>query len=51
MDKNHYFWHLLPLNPQIKIFFKIQAVSLFYFTDLQLYAKFQKKIMNSLWDI
>ena len=29
MSKNRIFWHLVPRNPWIKIFFKILAVSLF----------------------
>ena len=42
--------HLIPLNPRIKIFFKIPAVSLFtffYFINPQLHAKFHKKLMSS----
>ena len=38
------FWHLIPFNPQIKIFFKIPAMSLFYFSDHQLHKKFQQKV-------
>ena len=48
MSKIHNFWYLIPLNPRIKIFFKIPAMSLFYFIDPKLHAKIQEKLMSSL---
>ena len=40
-----------PLIPIIKIFLTIPAMLLiFYFTDNQLYVKFQKKLISHLWD-
>ena len=52
MSKNPDFWHLIPLNSQIKIFFqKSSRVIFFYFIDPQLHAKFQEKLMSSLQGI
>ena len=52
MSKNPNFWHLIPLNPRIKIFFQnSDRVTFLNFIDPKLRAKFQKKQMSSLWDI
>ena len=44
ISKNHTFWHLIP---RLR-FFKIPAVTLFYFIDPQLHAKFKKTNKQSL---
>ena len=44
--RKNYFWHLIPLNLRIKIFFKIPDI-----IDSKLNAKFQKKLMICLSDI
>ena len=52
VPQNPFFWHLTPLNAQIKIFLKMTACDTFFqFIDLQLHAKFQKKLINRLQDI
>ena len=50
MSNNPDLWHLIPFNPWIKIF-KALTMPLFYFIDPQRYDKFQKNLMDSLWDI
>ena len=43
--QNPKFWHLIPLNPGIKIFFKIPTMSFFYVIDPLLHAKFYKDLI------
>ena len=50
MAKNPVFSNLIPLKPRSKIFLKFRPCH-FYFTDLQIHAKFQKNLMSGLWDI
>ena len=42
------FYTLNSIDPQIKIFYKIMAMSLFYFIDPQHHAKLQEKQMIAL---
>ena len=47
MYQNWNFWHLIPLNPVLKVFLsKLQLCHLFQFFD-HLDAKFQKKLMGT----
>ena len=48
MSKNSYFWHVIPLNPQIKIFFKNRAVSVFLLSFSHFMQNFRKNLMNGL---
>ena len=51
MPKTPKFWHLIPLNPRIKICSKFEPCHFLYFINSQLHAKFQKKLMSNSRDI
>ena len=49
--QNPNFWHLIPLNPQIKIFSNSSSDTFFALLTPNIQQSFRKKLMSSLRDI